>query len=985
MRLSTGSAPLRAATFWATAVVLGCFVAAPMIAQSGQSTGGIHAKVVDEQEAVLRGVSVTVKGPGAAQTVVTDSRGEFRVINLSPGIYTLVLAQEGFAEVSWENVTVALGKDTELTIPMLISLVTAAITITDEAPLIDTRRIVTGAAVSQQELRNIPTARDPWVILQTIPGIQLDRMNVGGSESGSQSIVSSKGSSGGSFQVDGVNLGQGGSQVYYDFDSFQEMQVITGGSDPSIKGSGAHLNMITKRGSNVLHGSARLFSVDDLFESDNLPVEAVGQGLTEGNRVRSIRDYGAEAGGPAWKDHLWLWASYGRNQIDLVSAGGSENDTTLEDFNAKLNGQIIPSNSLELWYLKSDKVNLGRLAGPTHPQETTWDQTLPQNTWKMEDSQVFSSSLFASVQYSGANGNFVLSPEGGLSKQAFLDEDGVWANTYEYFASPHSQREIKFDASWFFNTGRAGHELKAGFNYLKVGFASTSVWPGDGSGGLAAQTYGDLFDCSVPCAVITRNSSFGYEAKYWGVYLGDTITMARLTANLGLRWDEQYGTNRASNVPANATFPEILPALVYPGRARDFTWKDWQPRAGLTYAVGSRRNTVLKASYSRYAETLDAFLVSVPNNSAAPAYAYYAWSDANHNNLVEAGEVDTSLNGFQFPRNYNPHAPGNAGLPVNLLDPNLEAPRTDEIIAGVEYELLPAFSVGFNYTHRKFTGQVYGPRNTFDPNSGYRFRASDYEHYTTLTGTTPDGATYSEPVYRIKESVLNGLGLCTSDGNGGLICQAPAGAFFVNRRDFDTTYDGFEIVMTKRLSNRWMARASLVYSDNRQHVNGARACIDPTNQLNEFSNTNSQTCRDGDLVAPRFALFVNSRWQFSFLGLYQFPAGFALAANVFGRQGYPINWYRQAPDSGTDGLSRDVVVVPADSSRYENVFEVDLRAEKTIRITSNTTLTLSADVFNVTNENTVLQRQNRLELDSTNEIRQIQSPRIWRFGARIAF
>jgi hypothetical protein len=139
------------------------------------------------------------------------------------------------------------------------------------------------------------------------------------------------------------------------------------------------------------------------------------------------------------------------------------------------------------------------------------------------------------------------------------------------------------------------------------------------------------------------------------------------------------------------------------------------------------------------------------------------------------------------------------------------------------------------------------------------------------------------------------------------------------------------------------------------------------------------------LVAPSGALFVNSKWQFSLLGLYQLPAGFAVAANVYGRQGYPINWYRQAPDSGTDGFSRDVVVVPAGSSRYENVFEVDLRAEKMIPITSKATVTLSADVFNVTNENTVLRRQNRLELDSTNEIRQIQSPRIWRFGARIAF
>ena len=981
--------PIRPGNLTAAAV-LGCLFAAATSAQFGQSTGGIHGKVVDEQGGVLAGVTVTVRGPGAPSTVATDARGEFHVINLSPANYTLLLELEGFANLERGNVTVALGKDTELTIPMKLSDVTTAITVSDEAPLIETRRVETGATVTQQELRDIPTARDPWVVLQTVPGIQVDRVNVAGSESGSQSVFSSKGTVWGTYQVDGVNVtdpaapGGGGSSVYYDFDSFQEMQVITGGSDPAVQGSNAHLNMITKRGTNAVHGSARLFAVDDRFEADNLPSEAVGQGLTQGNRIQSIRDYGAEAGGPAWKDHVWLWGAYGRDQIDLVAAGGGPDKTTLEDYNAKLNWQIVPANSAEGWYMHSDKVKFGRGAGPSHPPPTTLDQTLPQNTWKVQDSQVFSSSVFASAQYSGLNGSFVLSPEGGLSPQALVDENGVWANSYSFFDSPGNQRQVKADASWFFSTGRLGHELKIGFTYLKAGVASNTVWPGDGSGGLAAQTYGDLFDCSVPCAVITRNGSSGSEARYWGAFLGDTITLDRLTVNLGVRWDEQYGTNRASVIPANPTFPQILPAFAYPGRGRDFVWKDWQPRLGATYALTPKRNTIVKASYSRYAEALGRGEISIPNNSFGAAYAYYAWNDANGDRLIQPGEVDTSAGGFQFPRNYNPGAPGNSVLPSDLPDPNLQAPRTDEVILGIEHELLPGFAAGVNYTHRKFTGQIYGPANTFDPITGYRFRASDYEQYATLTGTTPDGVSYSEPVYRIRESVLSSLGLCQPDGNGGFECQAPAGAFFVNRRDFNETYDGLEVVLTRRISNRWMARGSFVYNDHRQHLKGPGACIDPTNQLSFFTRK-TETCRDDDLVVVSGKAFVGSKWQFNVVGLYQLPMGVAVAANLYGRQGYPINWYRQAPDSGTDGLTRNVFVAPVGVSRYRNVFEVDLRVEKVIELTATSLLTLSADVFNVTNESTVLQRQNRLELSSTNAIREIQSPRIWRFGARIAF
>src|SRR5215471_18819799 len=260
-----------------------------LYAQFGQSTGGIFGKVVDEQGGVLPGVSVIVKGPGAPVTVYTDARGEFRVTNIDAGNYTLTVALQGFSTVNRENVVVQIGKNTELTIPMKLSAVAATVTVTGEAPILETKRVTTGAQISQQELSSIPTARDPWVILQSSPGVQTDRVNVAGSESGQQSVLTAHGSSAtsGTFTVDGVNLTDmsalGASAGYYDFDSFQEMQVITGGSDAAIQGSGAHLNMVTKRGTNEVHGSARLFAVDHHFQSDNLPDEAKTQVDANGN------------------------------------------------------------------------------------------------------------------------------------------------------------------------------------------------------------------------------------------------------------------------------------------------------------------------------------------------------------------------------------------------------------------------------------------------------------------------------------------------------------------------------------------------------------------------------------------------------------------------------------------------------------------------------------------------------------------------------
>jgi hypothetical protein len=967
---------------WAIAL-LAIALAVPAFGQYGSSTGGIQGRVTDEQGGVLPGVQVTLKGPGAPSTVYTDARGEFRASNLDAGVYTLTLSLSGFQNVVRDNVTVNIGRNTELTIPMGLTRVEAAVTVSSEAPLLETKRVMTSAIVSQQELKSIPSARDPWVVLQSAPGVSIDRINVAGSESGQQSNFSAHGSAAGTFTVDGVNLTDmsalGSSAAYYDFDMFQEMQVITGGGDASISGAGAHLNMVTKRGTNDVHGSARVFGVDSRFQSNNIPEEALHQAtpVASGNHIQSLQDYGAEAGGPVWRDHLWLWGAYGRDQINLVTALGASDKTTLENLNAKLNWQIVPSNAANGWWMHSDKLKFGRSAGPTRPQETTWDQTLPQNTWKIEDAQVFSSSLFASAQYNGVNGNFTLNPEGG-NRQAFIDEGGVWHNSYQIYAAPRPTRQAKADVSYFFNTGSLGHELKAGFGYLKAGARSHSIWPGDpiagDNGGLAGGVYGDLFDCDVPCAVISRQSNLVVDNKYWSAYLQDTFSFDRLSINAGVRWDKQTGENLPTVVPANASFPDILPAIDYPGSGRPFTWDDWQPRLGITYALGANRSTVLKASYARYADALGTGTIDNVNPIAGVSYGYYAWNDANHDNLVQVGEIDT--NDFQFSRGYDPDAPG-AAVSVDTFARGFHAPLTDELLAGIDHELFPAFAVGVTYTYRKFTDQIFRTRTGLT--------GADYVQYTTITGTLPDGTTYSAPVYRIRDGI-----------------DTPPGYVYSNRDGYDQTYHGVDLTLTKRLSNRWMARGSFTYNWNKQHVDGS-GCVDPTNVVpgqgldagNPQTGYTAQTCADNVVVGFRStgsgdkaSVFLSSKWQFYLNAMYQLPLGFNVAGSFFGRQGYPINFWRRV--GGPDGESRDVAVTDLDNLRYDDVYDLDLRIEKVVPITASANVTISADCFNVTNEDTVLQRFNRLNrsglaVGNTNDIKEIQSPRVWRFGLRIAF
>jgi hypothetical protein len=303
----------------------------------------------------------------------------------------------------------------------------------------------------------------------------------------------------------------------------------------------------------------------------------------------------------------------------------------------------------------------------------------------------------------------------------------------------------------------------------------------------------------------------------------------------------------------------------------------------------------------------------------------------------------------------------------------------------VDHELFPNFAVGVNYTHRKFTNQLYSYSGStslghiFDPTTGRVLTPADYVFFETISGNLPDGTPYSANVFQIDPNVVAALG------------GAPPGDFVHNYGDnYYQTYDGIEAILTKRLSNHYF-----VWNNNKQHVKGVSgSCIDPTNILNA-SSVNAQSCGDDDYVTvqstgsgSKGSVFLNSKWQFNVTGMYQFPLGFNFAANVYGRQGYPILWFQRVSNAD-DGLRRDVVVTDADSQRYDNVYEVDLRVEKVSTIFQQATLTLSVDCFNVTNQNTILQRNNRLNLPSTtngtNTIREIQSPRIFRFGARISF
>ncbi|MDA8019256.1 MAG: carboxypeptidase regulatory-like domain-containing protein [Thermoanaerobaculia bacterium] len=969
------------------------------VAYGQAQSGNLYGQVLANDGSTLPGVTIAVTG-AATQVQVTNSQGEFRFLGLAPGSYTLRAELESFSTLEYENIQINVGRNTTLQLDMT-QAVEETITVTSESPLLDSRKITTGSTVNALELEKIPTSRDPWAILQTVPGVQVDRINVGGNESGQQSSYVGPGSSGDDavWAVDGVvitDMGAiGASPSYYNFDAFQEMNAATGGSDATLATGGVTLNMVTKRGGNEWKGSGRFVRADDAWQSDldfdanELGQDFDGDGDTEaqdafaqGNRIVSVDDYGLEVGGPIVEDKLWIWANYGVQDVKLLTVADVSDDTELETYGAKINAQPSQSNSLVGFYNFGDKVKNGRNAGPTRPQPTTWNQTGPTDIYKLEDTHVFSSSFFLSGLASYVGGGFQLTPQGGLDgPESVLDPDFVWQTNFLHHETDRPQEQLKLDASYFFDTGSVGHELKFGVGYRAVELTSFSVWPGNG---IRFDYNIANYDTPYEIVQITRPRAEDLETDYTSIYVQDTITTGNLTANIGIRYDKQDGQLNSADIPALPgfeTFPDgrpLFPAAPTVAGDQGFEWEDITPRLGLTYAVGPERKTLLRASLSQFAQQLgQGFTTQL--STATYSYAYFYYEDTNGDGITQPNEIIDFNDGFLFSNRFDPF---NSRI-FNQVDPDFEAQLTDELILGVEHAIRPELVVGLTATMRnidKISQQdrlvcdvALGTVDDEDNCDGLALRddvRSDYVA-TTRTVTRPDGSTYELPIWDTRDGVRDD------------------GGFLLKNGDREQDYLGFTVSVNKRLANRWMLRGNFTIADWEWDV-PAGALDDPNNYLGAGT-------RDGDVVlqgsgtgsGSKGGVYINSNWSYSLTTMYQVAPdrswGFNVAGSLNGREGYAVPYFSREFGVFNDASSvRLEAVNSADEFRLDDIHVLDLRVEKEFSV-NDFAFTVGAELFNVFNESTVLQRQHRLRQTNSDHVQEILSPRVARLSVRFTF
>jgi hypothetical protein len=213
-----------------------------------------------------------------------------------------------------------------------------------------------------------------------------------------------------------------------------------------------------------------------------------------------------------------------------------------------------------------------------------------------------------------------------------------------------------------------------------------------------------------------------------------------------------------------------------------------------------------------------------------------------------------------------------------------------------------------------------------------------------------------------------------------------------NRPDFHTTYNGFEASLNKRLADKWFARVAFSWNNYAEHPEGPGSFQNPTRtDVVVLLAALAGPRVDGGQYAPRSGgsgkgdIFYNAQWQINANALYQLPKGFDIGMNLFGRQGYVRPFFIQL-SGGRDGSALRVLATPnVDDNRYSNLWDLDLRVAKDIKISGPVSLDLAADLFNVMNSNTVLGRVRRLNSSTFNQVNDILSPRILRVTASVKF
>ena len=812
-----------------------------------------------------------------------------------------------------------------------------------------------------QDLREIPRPSDPWSVARDVPGVVVDRVNVGGSDSALQSILVAGGDpgTGASWTLDGVDVTDpaaiGSTLIFPDMDAVAEVVVRTGATDVRVRTPGVQIELFLQGPTDRWRGRAHVRDAPDALQSDNLPAALDRPFLR--NRTDQVVDIGAEAGGPVRGRRAWVWGAVSRNELrqETFTEHAERLRTTSVAAKARL---ALFGGELSLLGLRGEKVHRDRDTGFSASPPSRWRQSGPAWLVSAEDERAAGAVHFL-TRVSYLDAGFRLDPQGGRGANAYEDFHGVFQGSYQSFATKRPRFHTGIEATAAGRFLGLDHDVLAGAGYGRSVVSTTVAWPGNQvlafeRDAVFFRTFG-LTGFALPTRALgARTTQDHVEA-----YAQDRLRRGRWSLTAGLRFDDQRGRSLASAVDANPVFPDLLPSVSYPGSTARLGWRDLLPRAGLGWDARRDGSLRLAATYSAYGAALSAADLAFDDPiGLTPASLSYYWIDRNHDHVVQRGELD-ALRGQVGSSGVVPGDPASVRSP-NVIDPGLRSPRTHEV-AGSVGSLVGAARLALRVGWRRNVRALWRPLR--------ELTLADYAVRGAVTGDLFGRrfqVGYFAPASASRIVAGNGRRLANRDGYRQDVFTA---AFDAEGRAFGRV--------------RWRAFAS--YTDWREYfVDSAAAIQDPT-------PLDSGPLQGGGFVAVRPGglgrddLFVNARWTAGASLAGTLPARLELAANLHAREGFPIPYFEVGNTGDPTAGAKNVLIAPSvDAFRLPALVLLDARLARRVAL-GRASLTASVDAFNLLNRSTALQVARDFELSNFDRPRELLRPRLVRLGLEVAF
>ncbi len=924
---------------------------------------GIAGVVRDTSGAILPGVTVEAASPALierSRTAVSDAQGQYKILDLRPGTYTVTFTLSGFSAVKREDIELPAQFTATVNAELKVGALEETVLVTAASPVVDVQNVIKRQVISADVIASMPTSKNWSTIGIMTVGVSSNQSDVGGSAGEHQNQLKAHG---GSFndrlvQLDGLmnaNMACNYSCTGLSTNdaSTQELSYEFGAISAEVNGGGVRVNIIPKEGGNRFSGSAFGNFANNHLQGNNVDDTLRAQGITTADSINKIYDSSFAIGGPIKKDQLWFWTAfrywgyqqirtntfYESNQSTLVftpdlSRPGTETQRSISQ-DVRLTWQISPRNKLSgYWNISPRYTDHWTLVSTEQPDASNL-QNLPKNNF---ETLRFTSTLSSKLLFEAAGGvmNETWTREPVTDSVTSLGypvtelNTGVNFRAYSgTFSSNYtSMRSLRSSLSYV--TG--SHALKAGMN-LQQGPADTDIYTNNDTGLIVRN--GQPFQVTVRTTPYTTHELLVADL---GLFVQDTWTVKRITVNAGLRFDYLNNRVEAQSAPGGTW---IGPRQYAPlNDVPDF--KDLSPRLGIAYDVFADGKTALKATLSRYVVTSTvgtARLLNPINTSVNTATR--SWTDTNHDDIPQLSELgplsNSAFGQVNAATQYDPAT-------INGFDVR---PNNWEVSTTLSHEIVPRVSAEISYFRR-----AYGHFTTTD---NLDVTPSDFTPYCVTAPTDPrlpgGGGNQICGLYDISAPKF---GVATHN----LV------TFTDNYGKQTQVFNGVDISVNARLRHDLFLTGG--YATGNTHFNNCAAFVD--DPVTQFGISTVSTYPSNPGTGTSFAYCeYDTSWlgQAKVTGSYTLPwQQIQISSVVQNLPGQMIlaQWNITQADvaangslgralSGGANTSRVVPLIRPGTDYTPRRTQVDFRFAKNVNLSGSRRVQLMADLFNAFNSN----------------------------------